>query len=54
MREAMIASQHAARNYNVVFPHSLPPTFCQSINHSHLYVLHAEVLKVNGELGAMG
>lgn len=48
-RETMIASQHAASNYNVVFLHSLSP----SLSHSHLPVLHAYVLKVNGKLGAI-
>lgn len=53
-REAMIASQHVAGNYNVVFPHSLSPSFSHSLSHSHLPVLHAYVLKVNGKLGAIG
>lgn len=53
-REAMIASQHVAGNYNVVSPHSLSPSFSHSLSHSHLPVLHAYVLKVNGKLGAIG
>lgn len=53
-REAMIASQHVAGNYNVVFPRSPSPSFSLSLSHSHLPVLHACVLKVKGKLGAIG
>lgn len=52
-REAMIASQHAAGNYNVVLPHLLSPHFSRSLSHSHLLVLHAYVLNVNGKLGRL-
>lgn len=49
-REAMIASQHAAGNYNAIFPHSLSPYISYSLSHSHLHVLQAYV--VNVTLGA--
>lgn len=51
-REPMIANQHVAGNYNVVFPHSLALSLHLSLSHSHLPVLHAYVLKVNAELRA--
>lgn len=50
-REAMIASQHVARNYSVVFSLSLSPSFSHFPSHSHLPVLHAYELKVNGKFG---
>lgn len=52
--ETMIASQHVAGNYNVVFPHSLSSSLSHSLSHSHLPVLHVYVLKVNGKLRSIG